>query len=159
MTVELVRGDLLRAEVDAIVNAVNTVGVMGKGLALQIKKAFPDVFAEYARACKAGAVEVGRVHVVERPTPPRFVINFPTKQHWRQPSKLAYIDAGLVDLVAQVREREIRSIAVPPLGCGLGGLDWSEVEPRIVDAFGALPDVRVLLYGGGSWPAGANANG
>lgn len=146
MTIERGYGDLLAAEVDALVNAVNTVGVMGKGLALQFKNAFPDVFTEYARACEQGLVEVGRVHVVRRSSPPRFVINFPTKKHWRQPSKLEYIDSGLADLVVKIRQHDIRSIAVPSLGCGLGGLDWGEVKPRIVRALGELDGVRVLLY-------------
>lgn len=146
MTIEAGHGDLITAEVDAIVNTVNTVGVMGKGLALQIKNAFPEVFAGYARACKEGAVAVGRMHVVHRSSSPRFVINFPTKKHWRQPSKLEYIESGLADLVAQVRKLGIRSIAIPPLGCGLGGLDWDDVKPRIIEAFGSLPDVRVMLF-------------
>jgi O-acetyl-ADP-ribose deacetylase (regulator of RNase III) len=146
VTIERGHGDLVTAQVDAIVNPVNTVGVMGKGLALQIKNAFPDVFADYARACKQGMVEVGRMHVVKRTEPPRFVINFPTKKHWRNPSKLEYVESGLTDLVKQVGELGIESIAIPPLGCGLGGLDWREVKPRIVDAFGALPEVRVILF-------------
>lgn len=139
-------GDLLAADVDALVNTVNTVGVMGKGLALQIKQAFPDAFAAYARACKAGEVQVGRMHVVRRAAPPRFIINFPTKQHWRQPSQLAYVRDGLRDLVAQVRALGITSIAVPPLGCGLGGLAWSDVEPLIIAAFAELPAVQVVLF-------------
>lgn len=146
MTIELGSGDLLAAEVDAIVNTVNTAGVMGKGLALQIKERFPEVFTAYARACKQGTVTVGQMHVVPRATPPRFVINFPTKQHWRNPSKLEYVESGLAALVRCVRDYEIRSIAIPPLGCGLGGLDWADVRPRIVEAFEQAPDVRVVLY-------------
>jgi O-acetyl-ADP-ribose deacetylase (regulator of RNase III) len=146
VTIERGHGDLVTAQVDAIVNTVNTVGVMGKGLALQIKNAFPDVFSDYARACKQGTVEVGRMHVVKRTEPPSFVINFPTKKHWRNPSKLEYIQSGLADLVRQVRKLGIESIAIPPLGCGLGGLDWNEVKPLIVEAFGALPEVRVILF-------------
>jgi O-acetyl-ADP-ribose deacetylase (regulator of RNase III) len=146
MTIDRGHGDLVTAEVEALVNPVNTAGVMGKGLALQVKNAFPDVFAEYARACEQGRLAVGRMHVVHRSSPPRFVINFPTKQHWRQRSKLEYIESGLVDLVTQVRELRIASIAIPPLGCGLGGLSWRDVRPRIVEAFEHAPDVRVVLY-------------
>jgi len=146
MTIELAQGDLLKAEADAIVNPANIVGVMGKGLALEIKKRFPDVFAKYVVACKNGTIAIGRVQVVERATLPRFVINFPTKTDYRKPSKMEYIDAGLPDLVKQVRTFAIHSIAIPALGCGLGGLAWSDVKPRIVDAFSALSDVRVLLY-------------
>jgi O-acetyl-ADP-ribose deacetylase (regulator of RNase III) len=146
VTIEHAQGDLVAADVDALVNPVNTVGVMGRGLALQIKNTFPDVFEEYARACRRREVNVGRVHVVTRTTSPHFVINFPTKAHWRNPSKLEYIDAGLADLIIRVRELGIRSIAIPPLGCGLGGLDWNEVKRRIIEAFRTVPDVRVVLF-------------
>lgn len=139
-------GDLLRADVDALVNAVNCRGVMGKGLALQFKKTFPDVFTAYQVACDAGGVRIGEVHIVERPRSPRFVINFPTKDDWRKPSKLEFIEAGLVDLVEQVRLRQIESVAIPPLGCGLGGLDWSVVRPMIVEAFTPLSAVRAVLF-------------
>jgi O-acetyl-ADP-ribose deacetylase (regulator of RNase III) len=128
------------------VNTVNTDGVMGKGLALQIKQSFPEVFADYARACKQGSVTIGVMHIVHRANSPRFVINFPTKRQWRHPSKLEYIESGLADLVTRVRELGIRSIAIPPLGCGLGGLAWTDVKPLIVNAFEALSDVRVVLF-------------
>ena len=146
MPIERGEGDLLAAPVDALVNPVNTEGVMGRGLALQFRKAFPDVFRSYERACKAGEVAIGRMHIVRRPTSPRFVINFPTKKQLRHPSRLEYVEAGLRDLVARVRDLGILSIAVRPLGCGLGGLDWAEVRTRIVDAFVAVPEVRVLLF-------------
>lgn len=139
-------GNLLEAEVDALVNPVNTEGVMGKGLALQFKKAFPDNFAAYERASKAGEVVTGRMHVVARLAAPRFIINFPTKKHWRHPSMIEYVRDGLVDLVARVRELGIRSVAVPPLGCGNGGLDWRVVRPLIEQAFAAVPDLRVVLF-------------
>lgn len=146
MPIERGEGDLLRADVDALVNTVNTEGVMGKGLALQFKKVFPDNFAAYARACKSKDVIPGRMHVVRRSSSPRFIINFPTKTHWRLPSKLEYVRDGLVDLIAQIRALGIQSIAIPPLGCGLGGLDWAVVKPLILDACQQIPDVRVLLY-------------
>jgi O-acetyl-ADP-ribose deacetylase (regulator of RNase III) len=146
MTIEAGHGDLITAKVDALINPVNTEGVMGKGLALQFKKAFPDVFVEYASACRRGEVVIGRMHVVQRSAAPRFVINFPTKQQWRNPSKLEYVDAGLVDLIAHIHHLGIESIAIPPLGCGLGGLDWTDVKPRLVQAFASLPDVRVVLF-------------
>lgn len=139
-------GNLLKAKVDALVNTVNTVGVMGKGIALQFKQAFPDVFKSYKEACDAGEIVVGKVHVVNRPSPPRFVINFPTKKHWRNPSKIEYICDGLNDLVLSIPELGIKSIAIPPLGCGNGGLDWRAVRPLIVQAFEALPDIQVLLF-------------
>jgi len=146
MTIEPGRGNLLEADVDALVNPVNTQGVMGKGLALQFKNAFPDVFQSYVDACKAGELVMGKIHTVRRSMAPRFILNFPTKKHWRNPSKLEYVRDGLDDLVQQVHALGIQSIAVPPLGCGLGGLDWEDVRPLIEAAFVPLPDVRVVLY-------------
>ncbi|ADO68851.1 type II toxin-antitoxin system antitoxin DNA ADP-ribosyl glycohydrolase DarG [Stigmatella aurantiaca] len=146
MTIESGKGNLLTAEVDALVNTVNTEGVMGKGLALQFKKAFPENFVSYERACKAGEVVPGRMHIVHRLASPRFIINFPTKKHWRNPSKLEYVRDGLRDLVTHVRKLGIQSIAIPPLGCGNGGLDWADVKPLIVQSFEALHDVRVVLF-------------
>lgn len=147
--IELTRGDLLKQDdVDAIVNTVNCVGVMGKGIALQFKNKWPANFAAYAVACKAGEVRPGRMFVFDSGglVKPNYIINFPTKDHWRGASKLEYVREGLVDLVEQVRRLGIRSIAVPPLGCGNGGLDWSDVRPLIEHAFGALPDVKVRLF-------------
>lgn len=151
--IHLAHGNLLTAKADALVNTVNTMGAMGKGIALQFKKAFPENYAAYAKACKAGEVQVGRMFVTEstRLDGPRFLINFPTKKHWRFPSSMAFIEQGLAALVQEVRARGIRSIAIPPLGCGLGGLPWAEVKARIEDAFADLPDVDVYLYA----PAGA----
>jgi O-acetyl-ADP-ribose deacetylase (regulator of RNase III) len=146
--IELSRGNLLKADAQALVNTVNCVGFMGKGIALQFKQAYPDNFRAYERACKAEEVRPGRMLVV--PTGelsgPRFIINFPTKRHWRGNSRMEDIDSGLNALVDEVRRLKITSIAVPPLGCGNGGLNWSDVRPRIEKAFEALPAVRVLLF-------------
>ncbi|WP_297007133.1 macro domain-containing protein [uncultured Corynebacterium sp.] len=148
-------GNLLTSSVEALVNTVNTQGVMGKGIALQFKRAFPAMFKDYAAASKRGEVKLGEMHVWPTQTldGPKFIINFPTKGHWRSPSRLTDIESGLEDLVRVVREEGITSIAVPPLGCGNGGLDWSEVEPRIRAAFESAPDVEVLLFA----PVGAPA--
>ncbi|OJV83644.1 MAG: Appr-1-p processing protein [Cellulomonas sp. 73-92] len=156
--IEEARGNLLAADVDALVNTVNTVGVMGKGIALQFRRAYPAMFESYVAACKAGEVEVGRMHVwpTGSMSGPRYVINFPTKRHWRAPSRLEFVDAGLVDLVRVIREREISSIAIPPLGAGSGGLDWRLVKPRIVAALDEVADVRVLLYEPNGAPAAAD---
>src|SRR5680860_423212 len=123
-------GNLLEADVDALVNTVNTVGVMGKGIALQFKRAHPEMFRDYAGACKRGEVQLGKMHVwnTGQMTGPRFIINFPTKAHWKSRSKLRDIEAGLPDLVRVVSELNVPSIAVPPLGCGHGGLNWAQVE-------------------------------
>jgi len=146
--IEFVSGNLLKADADALVNTVNTVGVMGKGIALQFKQAFPEVFKTYNAACKAGEIEIGRVQAVPtgRLVGPRFVINFPTKQHWRSRSRIDDIRLGLDDLVAVIERLGIASIAVPPLGCGNGGLEWSEVKQIIVKALSSVTEVRVLVY-------------
>jgi O-acetyl-ADP-ribose deacetylase (regulator of RNase III) len=150
---ELAKGNLLEAEVDALVNTVNTEGVMGKGIALQFKKKFPEMFSAYRDACKVGNVAIGQMNVFERRDMlrPRFIINFPTKRHWRSPAHIEDIEAGLAALLEEIRKRGIRSIAVPPLGCGNGGLDWSEVRAVIERTLGGLTGVQVLLYP----PAGA----
>lgn len=155
--IEYRSGDILRSEAEALVNTVNCVGVMGRGVALQFKNAFPENFKAYAAACKREQVQPGRMFVFEtgRLTPPRYIINFPTKRHWRGKSRIEDIDAGLAALVAEIRARRIRSIALPPLGSGLGGLDWQvEVRPRIEAALRPLDDVQVIVYE----PSGAPAS-
>lgn len=151
------RGNLLEADVDALVNTVNTVGTMGKGLALQFKRAFPSMNADYERAVRAGEVQIGRMHVWRNDglTGPRYVVNFPTKRHWRSPSRLADIEAGLVDLRRVISDLSIRSIAVPPLGCGNGGLDWATVEPLIRGSLSDLSDVNVMVYAPAPGPRAA----
>jgi O-acetyl-ADP-ribose deacetylase (regulator of RNase III) len=141
-------GNLLTADVDALVNAVNTVGVMGKGIALQFRHAYPANYATYRAACMAGEVKLGEMFVFDsgRLGPRHYVINFPTKAHWRDQSRLADVQAGLEDLVRVIQDREITSVAVPGLGCGNGGLDWDDVRPAIEQAFARVPDVRVLLF-------------
>lgn len=142
------KGDLLQADTEALINTVNCVGVMGKGIALQYKRRYPDMFAAYQKACKRGEVAIGKMFVYEtgQLEGPKYIINFPTKKHWRSPSHLSYIDDGLIDLIHVIRELNITSIAVPPLGAGNGGLDWSDVEPRLVKAFAQIPDVNAVLY-------------
>lgn len=141
-------GDLLAADTQALVNTVNCVGVMGKGIALQFKRRFPENFTTYEKACKRGEVAIGTMFVTDtgQLDGPGCIINFPTKKHWRSPSSLSYVTEGLADLIRVIRERQITSIAIPPLGAGNGGLNWHEVEPLIIKAFDALPDVHVVLY-------------
>jgi O-acetyl-ADP-ribose deacetylase (regulator of RNase III) len=133
-------GDVLRADAEALVNTVNCVGIMGRGIALLFKQAFPENFRAYASACARDEVQPGRMFVFETGlmTNPKYIINFPTKRHWRGKSRIEDIEAGLQSLVAEIRARGIRSIAVPPLGSGLGGLDWADVRPRIDEALGNL---------------------
>ena len=146
--IELTEGNLLTARVDALVNTVNTVGVMGKGIALQFKRAFPTNYRAYEAACRAGEVVVGKVfvHDLGGLVQPQFIINFPTKRHWKGKAKLEFIEAGLRDLVREIRRLRIRSVALPPLGCGNGGLDWAQVYPTIRKAFEELPNVLVRVY-------------
>lgn len=153
--IELTKGDILKADAEALVNTVNCVGVMGRGIAAQFKKKFEENFKLYKKACDAGELRPGIMHVWDSNSflNPRYVINFPTKDHWRANSKIEEIQAGLKALVEEVRTRKINSIAIPPLGCGLGGLEWSQVRPEIEKAFAELPDVQVLLFE----PAGAPA--
>jgi O-acetyl-ADP-ribose deacetylase (regulator of RNase III) len=146
--IELTQGDLLKQDAEALVNAVNCVGVMGRGIALQFRKAFPKSFEAYEHACKRGEVRPGSMLVFEtdRLTNPRYVVNFPTKRHWRDKSRLTDIESGLEALVAEVKRLGIRTIALPALGCGLGGLEWLDVCPRIEKAFSAVPEVHVWLF-------------
>jgi O-acetyl-ADP-ribose deacetylase (regulator of RNase III)/uncharacterized protein YwgA len=141
-------GNLLQADTEALVNTVNSVGVMGKGIALQFKRAYPQNFKEYARACKAEEVRPGKMLVVklETMTNPKYIINFPTKNHWRARSKIEDIESGLDDLVKVLTGLGVRSVAVPPLGCGNGGLDWRQVYPLIRDKLSVLAEVDVRVF-------------
>jgi O-acetyl-ADP-ribose deacetylase (regulator of RNase III) len=140
-------GNLLEAPVEALVNTVNTMGVMGKGIALQFKNAFPENFKAYSDVVKSGTFHLGKVFVVPVKTvgTAKYVINFPTKAHWRFPSRIEWIQAGLKDLHAKILEYGIRSIALPPLGCGNGGLDWDKVRPIIESELGDL-EADVIIY-------------
>lgn len=146
--IEHAHGNMLEANVEALVNTVNTVGVMGKGIALQFRQAFPGNYAVYRAACQHHEVKPGSVLVYPtgRFENPHFIFNFPTKRHWKGKSKIEDIQSGLVDLVRVVREYRVQSLAVPPLGCGNGGLDWSTVRPLIERALGELHEVRVLVF-------------
>jgi len=154
--IEYSRGDILEADAEALVNTVNCVGAMGRGVALQFKNAYPANFSAYAAACERGEVQPGRMLVFETGLlAPRWIINFPTKRHWRGRSRLADIEAGMGALVREVRTRGITSIAIPPLGSGLGGLDWQAVRPIIVTHMAELPDVRTIVHEPGERPAEA----
>ena len=142
------QGNLLEADVEALVNTVNTVGVMGKGIALMFKERFPENFREYAAACRAGEVQLGKMFVTENEdlVGPKWVVNFPTKEHWRSRTKLEWIELGMRDLLRVVEDRGIRSIAVPPLGCGNGGLDWRVVKPAIEAALGEVEGLEARVF-------------
>ena len=151
-------GNVLDEGAEALVNTVNTVGVMGRGVALQFKQRFPENFKAYEKACARKEVVPGRMFVFETGDLfPRLIINFPTKRHWRYRSRMEDIDAGLEDLVRVLRERGVTSVAVPPLGCGLGGLDWNEVRPKIEAALDSVPGLSAVLFEPGAAPAPAVA--
>ena len=141
------QGNLLDASAEALVNTVNEVGVMGKGIALMFRERFPENTRAYVAACKRKQVAVGRMFVTETGELfPRWIINFPTKKHWRDPSQLEWVRTGLEDLVRVIRERGVQSLAVPALGCGNGGLSWTDVRRLIESAFAGIPELDVLVY-------------
>jgi O-acetyl-ADP-ribose deacetylase (regulator of RNase III) len=141
-------GNLLDAQTEALVNTVNEMGVMGKGIALMFREAFPANTIAYETACKNGEVNVGKMFITENRalSGPRWIINFPTKKHWRHPSKFEWVQNGLEDLKRVIEERKIKSIALPPLGCGNGGLEWNQVRPAIESALSSLKDVNVTVF-------------
>jgi O-acetyl-ADP-ribose deacetylase (regulator of RNase III) len=146
--IEYKTGDILTDDAEALVNTVNCVGIMGRGIALQFKNAFPKNFGAYEKACERHEIVPGKMFVFENDslTNPRFIINFPTKRHWRGKSRIEDIEAGLAALVEEIKSRRIRSIAIPPLGAGLGGLNWKEVRPRIEKALKGLAELTVKVY-------------
>ncbi|MCE1175569.1 MAG: macro domain-containing protein [Burkholderiales bacterium] len=151
MTIHFTHGNLFETNVDAIINTVNCVGVMGKGVALEFKRRWPDNYKAYKLLCDQKAINIGEMFIFDRggifeDTQPRFLINFPTKEHWRGKSKLEYIELGLIDLVKQLKKHPIHKIALPPLGCGNGGLDWADVKPLIQQYFASLPEIDFFVF-------------
>lgn len=143
-----ITGNMLEADTEALVNTVNTVGVMGKGIALQFKERFPMNFKIYAAACKKGEMQVGKMLVVKENTlnGEKLIINFPTKTEWFKKSQYSYIEDGLKDLAKVIEEYKITSIAIPPLGCGNGGLKWEKVKPMMDKYLGQLSNVAIQIY-------------
>jgi O-acetyl-ADP-ribose deacetylase (regulator of RNase III) len=152
--IEFKSGDILKDDAEALVNTVNCVGIMGRGIALQFKNAFPENFKAYAAACERGDVQPGKMFVFEtgQLTPPRYIVNFPTKRHWRGKSRMEDIETGLKALAEWIRDKQIRSIALPPLGSGLGGLDWAKVRPRVESALRPFEGVKISVYEPGGAP-------
>lgn len=145
--IKYTQGNLLEAPAEALVNTVNTVGVMGKGIALMFKEKFPENMKAYAKACKAKEVITGKMFVTQTGEElPRWIINFPTKQHWRAKSKMEWIEEGLIDLKQFIVDNKVNSIAIPPLGAGNGGLNWHEVKPKIESALGDIQNIEILIY-------------
>ena len=137
-------GKLFSSHAQVITNTVNCVGVMGKGVALEFKKRHPALFADYQARCAKGAVRVGQPYLWEDDRTQ--VLNFPTKDHWRNPSRLEWIDSGLRYLADHYGTLGIHSLAMPPLGCGNGGLSWADVKPLLIKHLGEIPDLEVYVY-------------
>lgn len=158
--IEFKKGDIFQEEADALVNSVNCVGVMGRGIALQFKQRFPDNFKAYAAACKREEVQPGRMFVYEtgKLTPPHYIINFPTKRHWRGKSRMQDIEAGLRALAREIRERNIRSVGIPALGTSLGGLQWQSVRDRIEATLSEVEGLRAMVFEPGSAPEDGRPN-
>lgn len=141
-------GNLLDSSAEALVNTVNTVGVMGKGIALQFKQTFPHNYSLYKQACLNGTLTTGKILAIkdsELLLGERLIINFPTKQHWKMPSRYEYIESGLIALVAYLKKNRVNSLAMPALGCGNGGLDWNKVRPMIEQHLATL-DMSIWVY-------------
>jgi O-acetyl-ADP-ribose deacetylase (regulator of RNase III)/uncharacterized protein YwgA len=152
MSVTFKTGNLFSDKSDALVNTVNCVGVMGKGVALEFKRRWPDNYKVYKKACDSRELRPGRMLIFELAnlfgkSEPKFIVNFPTKDHWRAKSKLEYISSGLDALVSDIKKYRIKSIALPPLGCGNGGLDWNVVRPMMLEKLSELEGVNVSIYG------------
>lgn len=142
------QGNIFDDDAEAIVNPVNCVGVMGKGLALEFKKRFPENFKSYKQQCSQKLLKPGKVYITEEQfdDSKKYVINFPTKMHWRGKSKLEYVLSGLADLVTQCKKLAIKSVAIPALGAGLGGLKWEEVKKVIVDELTEISEINFVVY-------------
>ena len=158
--IEYKTGDILAEKAEALVNTVNCVGAMGRGIALQFKRAFPDNFKAYTARCKHEKMQPGKVFVYKTGElfHPRYIINFPTKRHWKGKSRMEDIESGLVSLAKEIRSHHIRSIAIPPLGSGLGGLEWQEVREHLEAALNELKNVRIVIFEPGGGPADTRPN-
>ena len=146
--IEFKMGDIFESDAEALVNTVNCVGIMGRGIALQFKNKYPENFRAYQQACKQEIVKPGKMFVfeTEQLVLPKWIINFPTKRHWRGKSRIEDIESGLIDLVNVIQEKNIHSIAIPPLGAGLGGLDWEQVRSYIENALSHVKNVKIFVY-------------
>ena len=150
MIIHKIGMDIFKSECQALVNPVNCVGVMGKGLAAQFKDKFPDYYDDYQTTCFNGKMKVGKVHVYRRIEDyyPSYIFSFPTKEHWQGKSKIDYIISGMANLLVKVLDHDIESIAIPAIGSGLGGLDWyREVLPVVINIAQSIDDRKVMLYG------------
>ncbi len=142
------KGNILESNTEVIVNPVNIVGVMGKSLALQFKQKFPTNYKIYKEACKNKTIDIGKLLLVDESTleKKKFILNFPTKNHWSNPSKIEYIEEGLKDLVRIIENNNFESMAIPALGCGLGGLEWENVKLLLEKYLGNLEGIEIVIF-------------
>lgn len=142
--IQYMSGDIFQSERQVLVNPVNTVGVMGKGLALQFKIRFPKMFEEYQALCKSGEFDIGQLHLFRTGT--KWILNFPTKKHWRNPAKIEYIEAGLARFIEIYESEKIETIAFPMLGSGLGGLDWETQVKPVMEQYLSDLTLEIEIY-------------
>jgi len=146
--IEFKLDDIFKSDCEAITNTVNCVGAMGAGLALAFKRRYPEMYKEYVEVCNKGELRPGKLHIWENPnSPPKYIINFPTKDDFRKDSEMSYIIEGLVTLKDEIKARGIKSIAVPSLGCGYGGLLYEDVKPLLEQFAKNLPEnIKIVIY-------------
>lgn len=143
--ITITTGNILESDADCLINTVNCEGYMGKGIAYQFKKAFPENNLDYIKACKSGNLTVGKIHVFKEKN--KIIVNFPTKDKWREKSKIWYIEKGMDELVNFINTSKVKSVAIPPLGCGNGGLKWDEVQDILVSRTKNFSeDINVIIY-------------
>jgi O-acetyl-ADP-ribose deacetylase (regulator of RNase III) len=142
--IEFTNTDIFKSSAEALVNPVNCVGAMGKGLALQFKQKYPETFKAYSDACYNGEVKIGSMFIFNENG--KIIINFPTKKHWSMSSKIEYIVSGLDALISDIKELQIKSISIPKLGCGLGGLDWELVRSILIEKLKYV-EIPILIHG------------
>ena len=146
--IKYITGNILESNAEALINTVNIVGVMGKGIALQFKKAYHNNYKAYVEACKRNEIEIGSLFVVKDSnlnSGEKYIINFPTKKDWRKPSEYSFIETGLDDLIRVLKKYKIQSVAIPPLGAGNGGLEWEKVKRIIEQKLGKL-EIEIIVY-------------
>ncbi len=142
--ISFIKGDIFLSKDEALINPVNIVGVSGKGLALQFKVKYPLNFNLYKNACFKHEIQIGKMFTTRENN--KIIINFPTKKHWRNLSKIKYINSGLDSLILLLQQNNIKSVSIPPLGCGCGELNWDDVKQLLIKKLSILNNVIINIY-------------